>query len=217
MATTANPDAQKLSVDDYIQRTQKYAARLQQEMGAIQKARAGGLELALEDEGSDCATLRSGPLYKKLITSDYSRATSVEIKEVEALFSLEYGWRIHFRFSLSEGLPVYCRHEGWKDDPMSWAQRKYEDDLDASNPSFTRVRQNPDTLVDFYKAKGVPEKLLTELRQKLDELYREPLPEWERSMTEEEWAEELLRLQRKMEEMMSEMEREAEKEQRGRG
>ncbi len=70
-------------------------------------------------------------------------------------------------------------------------------------------------VVDFYREQGVAEALLTELRGKLEELYREPLAEWGRSMSEEEWAEELPRLQRKMEEMIAAAEQEAEQDSRG--
>lgn len=214
MATTAKPT---MSLDDYIGRTQQYAAGLLQEMETIKEAREAGLELALEEGEPNVAHFRGGPLHKKLVSSDYSRATIVEIKEEEPFLSLaDYGWKIHFRFSLPGGIPVYCRQEGWRDEPMSWAQRKYKDDFCASDPSFTRVRKNPETVVDFYQEKGVAEALLTELRGKLEELYREPLAEWERSMSEEEWAEELPRLQRKMEEMIAAAEQEAEQDPRGR-
>lgn len=62
---------------------------------------------------------------------------------------------------------VYCRHEGWHQDKMRYAR------------TCTRggeQRQDIDTLCSFYSDKGVKAEVVEQLRNQLEELYRNPPP-----------------------------------------
>ena len=68
-------------------------------------------------------------------------------------------------------MDVECRHQLWHTDEKRYAQASL-----CEYPYETK-RHNIAELTEFYKSRGLSEKLVNELVEKVTDLYKQPTPE----------------------------------------
>ena len=108
------------------------------------------------------------------ITRDYSLANKLE------MFRLgNYGGDemiINFIYEMpteEKTIKIYCKHKGWFSDNMRWAQRRFTEYEDGSEPE----RHDINELCEFYAGQGVKKELVEELRAKVTEIYNPKIDE----------------------------------------
>lgn len=146
---------------------QQYMARQRSVIDTLQK------ELTiLEAVGLDLFVTNNNHGRREFETRDYPLADKVEI-ELYSTYGVDYSL---IQFTHDARTPhgdmmVYCRHEGWDGDGKRYAQAN-----SIELPYNTR-RQDIQVLLKFYQEQGVKQGLLNDLRQKIEQLYLQPIPE----------------------------------------
>lgn len=149
------------SLENYLEEKRKEIKTLEKEVALLE---AAGLPIKISQNE-----------HRKIEyeMTDYNAADTLAIEHYGSLG----GWYDLIQFkktvkTLHGDLTVFCRHPGWRNDDMRYAQ------LRLSDYRETR-RHDPASLIEFYKEKGVPPALLTQLEQDVATLYKKPTAEKE--------------------------------------
>jgi len=147
----------------FQQYSENLRAKITKIKAKLEVLESSGLELFVSDRDD----LTKGDFE----TRSYSLANRVEI-EWRGGYSFHYNF-INFIHDIKDkDLPivVYCRHEEWHNDKERYAQL-------TSDPPFSTERHEVESLISFYKQKGVSSDLLRDLRKQVEMLYQQPTPE----------------------------------------